>query len=86
MSGREFNEWMAYEKVTGTLGPERSDLHMAMLMSLFYNMWRGKKSQARGVKDFLPDWDKRPQTPEDQLAMIRWMNQAFGGEEHGDPG
>lgn len=81
MSGREFAEWMAYERVTGTLGPERDDIHAAMLMTLFYNMWRGKKSKVKKFADFLPEWDQKPQTPEDQFTLVRWLNKAFGGDE-----
>lgn len=83
MSGREFNEWMAYERVAGTLGPERDDLLSAMLTTLVFNLWRGKNQRARKVSDFIPEWDQRPQSADDQLAVVRWLNKAFGGDEKG---
>jgi hypothetical protein len=74
---------MAYEKVTGPLGPERGDLLHAVVMAALVNPWTKKPAKP---KDFLPVWDRgAKQTPEEMLAMLRAMTAVHSGKEtHGD--
>lgn len=80
MSSREFAEWMAYEQVTGPLGPERFDVLHAIHMAMLYNQW-ATKGKEKKPKEFLPDWDRkaREQTPEQMLGVFRMWAAATGG-------
>ena len=82
MMSKEFAEWMAYEKVTGPLGPERADVLHAVLLALIHNQWAKKPKKP---KDFLPEWDQgRAQTPEEMLAMLRAWTAMAGGATDGN--
>jgi hypothetical protein len=69
---------MAYEKVTGPLGPERGDILHAVLMALIHNQWakKGKKPV-----EFMPEWDRRPQRPEEQMHVLKTLFGGFGGDD-----
>lgn len=71
MSSRELTEWMAYEQVTGTIGPDRSDIHSGIVASTVANAMKGKKGKKFEPKDFIPQWDRKEQTWEDQLAVVK---------------
>lgn len=74
---------MAYEKVTGPLGPERMDLLMAMQTAVIANTARGKGKKAR-AEDFLPKWDQGPQKSQDwrdMLAAVKTYNRRIGGTD-----
>ncbi|MGW3627281.1 phage tail assembly protein T [Streptomyces sp. NPDC000880] len=82
-SSRELTEWMAYERISGPLGPERADLHMAILAATVSNTARGKGRKAE-PKDFLPQWDqgaKQSMNWEDMLAAVKTMNRRLGGAD-----
>jgi hypothetical protein len=56
------------------------------------NANRGKKGRKFVPRDFIPKWDRRPaQTWQEQLAIVRTLNRAFGGVDRtkggsrGDP-
>lgn len=55
MSSREVSEWMAYEKVTGPLGPERQD-HLSALSAYYIASALGVKKLR--VDKLLPKWDR----------------------------
>jgi hypothetical protein len=59
---------MAYEKLAGPLGAERDDIRHALLMALTHNLWakRSKKPD-----EFLPVWNRTPQTPEQQQRILQ---------------
>ncbi|WP_240799752.1 hypothetical protein [Streptomyces sp. A1277] len=57
-SSAELTEWMAYEKITGPLGPERMDVLLASLTATVANTARGKGQRAKGPEDFMPKWDQ----------------------------
>ncbi|WP_083390751.1 phage tail assembly protein T [Parafrankia soli] len=86
----EISAWMAYEQVTGPLGPARGDYQAAVVSATVANAMAGKKSRRRKLADFLIDWDsRRPQSWEEQLAAVRQINRAMGGRDltggtHGD--
>ena len=75
VSSAELTEWSAYEKVTGPLGQERDDLLAALVALVVANFSGSKKKHKLG--DFVPEWDRRPQTPDEQLNKIRGMHAVF---------
>lgn len=78
----ELAEWMAFERVNGPLGGERSDFQAALIASTVVNAQRTKGSPIAQVSDFLPEWDpKPPQTWEEQYDIVRALNRALGGTE-----
>ncbi|WP_181384154.1 hypothetical protein [Streptomyces sp. NWU49] len=80
----ELTEWMAYERVTGPLGPERLDLLFATLTATVANTARGKGRKA-SPRDFLLKWDqgrsKGPQDWRQMLAAVRAYNRRIGGTD-----
>lgn len=79
VSSAEFSEYLAYERVSGTFGPERGDLQAALVATVVHSLWSKKR---RSLKDFLFRWDRgRQLTPEEMLAAVRQVNAAAGGEE-----
>lgn len=81
----ELAEWMAYEQVTGPLGPERLDLLFGILTATVSNGSRGKGQRAKEPKDFIPAWDQgaRRQSADWQqmLAQVKAMNARLGGAD-----
>ncbi|GFH38919.1 hypothetical protein SCWH03_51820 [Streptomyces pacificus] len=74
---------MAYEKISGPLGPERMDGLLAMLCATVSNTARGKGRKAT-PKDFLPQWDRGPKEAMDwqsMLAAAKAMNRRLGGTD-----
>jgi len=94
-SSDELSEWMAYEHVTGPIGPERMDFLHSILAATVSNTARGKGRKAE-PKDFLPKWDqgarRQPADWQQMLAEVQTMNRRMGGinlregGDHGDPG
>ncbi|MCK9922457.1 DUF4035 domain-containing protein [Frankia sp. AgPm24] len=82
IDSREITAWAAYEQVHGPLGPVRGDYHAALIAATITNMMAGKKSGRRKLSDFLLEWDRRPQTWEDQLSQVRTINRAMGGTDN----
>ncbi|MCL5995491.1 MAG: DUF4035 domain-containing protein [Chloroflexi bacterium] len=83
MSSREFSEWMAYYNLE-PFGEERADLRMAMLASLIANVNRDPRKHSKPFepKDFMPKFgEETHQTPEEQLAFVEMLNEAFGGRD-----
>lgn len=76
----ELAEWMAYEQITGPIGGERADLHTGLIASTVANANRGK-GRAFKVADFVPTWDRPPQTWRDQLAIVTALNTQLGGSD-----
>lgn len=62
---------MAYERVAGTLGPERDDLLHAITATTIANANRGKGKAPAKVTAFMPAWDRRTQSWEEQLAIVK---------------
>lgn len=81
VDSRELAEWMAYEQVTGPLGPERADIHAGIIAAAIHNANTGKRGRKAKPRDFIPRWDRAAQTWEEQLAVIRRVNSALGGRE-----
>ena len=79
VSSAELTDWIAYEEIAGTLGPERDDILNAILCATIANANRDRKTRKATPKDFLPTWDQAPQTADQQLAMLRQLNAKHGG-------
>ncbi|MGI5443395.1 phage tail assembly protein T [Streptomyces shenzhenensis] len=76
-------EWMAYESVTGPLGPRRLDALFAMLTATVANTARGKGTKAAAPKDFMPEWDRgAKQDWRDMLSAVKAYNSQIGGTDH----
>lgn len=81
MSSQEFSEWMAYYRLE-PWGPERADLNMGVLASLYANVKRDpKRSKAFQPQDFMPVYggEERRQTVEEQVQLVHMLQEAFGG-------
>lgn len=76
---RELAEWQAYERVCGPLGGERDDVLAAIVSAVTMNA-AGPKNPAK-VDDFLPEWDRKPQTWQEQLSIVQQLNKVYGGRE-----
>lgn len=77
MPASEITEWQAYEQVTGPLGTERADLHMAILAAVVANTASRRK---RKPADFLPKWDRgHAQSWQEQLAIVKTLHRRMGG-------
>ncbi|MEX5636537.1 hypothetical protein AB1460_28890 [Parafrankia sp. FMc2] len=50
------------------------------------NMLAGKKAGRKKLNDFLLEWDRKPQTWEEQLALVRAMNRRLGGTDTTEQG
>ncbi|WP_158632379.1 DUF4035 domain-containing protein [Micromonospora sp. Llam0] len=94
MDSREISGWMAYERVTGPLGPARGDIQAAIVASTIANSNRGKRGKRYRPEDFIPEWDRPemetgPQDEHDHLRLIKQLNAQMGGRTRrrgGDPG
>ncbi|WP_436772239.1 phage tail assembly protein T [Yinghuangia sp. YIM S09857] len=74
-------EWIAYEQITGPLGPERGDVLHGIQTAAVVNALRGKKGRKARGQDFVPKWDRAPQDWESMLATVKTMNKALGGAD-----
>ena len=81
----ELAEWMAYERVSGPLGPERQDLLFGILTATVSNASRGKGQRPKEPKDFIPKWDqgakREPADWRQMLAQVKSMNARLGGAD-----
>ena len=53
---------------------QREDRRAGEVVSMLYNLKRGKDDDAIGWLDVFPEWDKRPSETEEQMmaAMQMW--------------
>lgn len=84
----ELTEWMAYEKLTGPLGPDRGDVLHGIQTAVIANTVAKRKARP---KDFIPQWDQtRSADWQDMLATARALTSRLGGTDttgggrHGD--
>ncbi len=83
MSSREFAEWIAYHQIE-PFGEERADWRAGMIAATMANIFRDAKKRRKPYKpqDFMPKVEeKKEQTWQDQLQIVRMLNAAFGGKE-----
>ncbi|WP_083828978.1 DUF4035 domain-containing protein [Parafrankia sp. EUN1f] len=81
IDSKELTAWAAYEQVNGPLGPLRGDYQAALIAATITNMLAGKKAGQKKLNDFLLEWDRRPQTWQEQLELVRAMNARLGGTD-----
>lgn len=76
ISSHELSEWAAYERVSGPLGPARSELLAGIISATVANAMGGGKATP---SDFLPTWDRQPTSAEEMFRRVQAMNSALGG-------
>lgn len=81
---------MAYEKVTGPLGPDRTDHYLALICATLANVNREKNQRPYKVGDFLTPWDgqagREAESWEQMLATVQGITSTYDeprGGEHG---
>ncbi|MGW2543418.1 phage tail assembly protein T, partial [Kitasatospora sp. NPDC001574] len=80
ISSAELTDWIAYERITGPIGPERGDVLHGILTATVHNTAAKKK---REPSDFVPKWaGKVRQSWQDMLAAVRAANAALGGTDN----
>ena len=81
VSARELRDWELYYLVE-PWGEWRADYRMAILASVDANIHRGKDSKAYEPKDFMPEFERRPEpTPAEFTLFMEQLNAAFGGQD-----
>lgn len=80
ISSKELTEWMVYYELE-PFGEEREDLRMGIICSTIANANRGKNSRAFKPQDFIPKFDKKRQTWQEQLQTVEVLNKLFKGED-----
>lgn len=83
MSSAELTRWMAYEQVTGPLGPERIDALVAIAVHQITSALGAKPPKPSKL---MPRWDRAPrrQSWQQILAVLRPL--ATGSQEADDDG
>lgn len=87
MSSAELSEWMAFERVTGSLDSRaRVDISAGIVAATVANS-AGSKRKLK-PSDFIPKWFKRKKSVEDIWRDVVALNAQMGGEviERGDSG
>lgn len=69
MSGREVQEWMAFDRIS-PIGDDRADLRSGIVASVIANCHR-TKGEPFTPQDFMPFMDKPRATPEEALGQLR---------------
>lgn len=73
---------MAYERVTGPLGPTRGDALHGIRAAVTANTVAARGRKAR-PGDFIPQWDRgQTATPESMFATVRTITALMGGTDH----
>lgn len=78
IDAEEMAHWIALDRIEPWSG-RRIDILLAQLCAIVASA-HSAKGKRPSVRDFVPDWWARPQTPEDVAAQIR---QAFGSRASG---
>lgn len=78
MSARELSEWMAYERVTGTLGAERGDATAALTA---YHIVQALGAKKVKPDQLMPKWDRKPAQDWQHMKLVaQALAKASGGE------
>lgn len=77
-TSKEMTEWAAFLQLEPH-GEDRADLRAGIVASTIANANRKKGTRAFKPSDFMPDFDKREQTLEEQKTAAEAMLLAFGG-------
>lgn len=83
LSAREFNEWLAFERVQGPWGDERADYHQAAVVQVLMNIHRDRKAhpQPFTTADAMLMFDTEDQDPDEMLQVAAEMTVAAGGRD-----
>ncbi len=80
ISSRELTEWMVYYEIE-PFGEERADLRSGIIASTIANVNRGKGGKAYKPSDFIPKFEEKRQTWQEQLRAVEILNKVFKGED-----
>jgi hypothetical protein len=81
MDSDEITEWMAYEQVTGPLGPARHDLLHGIQTAVIANTAIAKGRKAKPT-DYIPEWDRNAEPDwEQMLATAKALTSRLGGTD-----
>jgi hypothetical protein len=80
MPNRVFKEWVAFAEVE-PFGEERADMRAAIVAATIANVNRKKGKAPYKVRDFMPVFERRRQTWQEQLRVVEMLNMAFGGRD-----
>ena len=80
ISSKLFVEWMAFNAIE-PFGTEAGFLGHAITASTVANANRAKNQKAYKPNDFMPEFDKRPQTVDQMLQIAQALTIAHGGED-----
>jgi hypothetical protein len=80
MDSAELNEWMAFSLLE-PFGGDAQYIGHAITAATVANGNRGKGKKPVEVKDFLPKFRKRQQTPGEQIQFAEMMTAALGGQD-----
>ena len=75
ITASQFREWMAYMAIE-PWGEARADLRAGIVAAAVTNAHRVKGKAAK-PKDFMPKFDRKPQSPADHLKIFRGMGNAM---------
>lgn len=80
ISSRELTEWMAYYQLE-PWGEERADLRAGIIAATVANAARDPKKRRRPFRpeEFMPKFDRRRQSWQEQLQLVEIINAALGG-------
>jgi hypothetical protein len=79
MSSREISEWMAFAQVE-PFGPDAYYLGHAIVASTVANRNRAKNEKTHKVSEFMPQFDRHAQGPEEMINIAATMTMAMGGK------
>ena len=79
MDSREFGEWIAYSRLD-PFGNERGDLHVARILSMFYNAHRGKGKSESSPSDFMLDFEPPRPAGEQVLSVFQAVKSQQGND------
>lgn len=83
ISSTELSEWMAFFQLE-PWGNEVDMLGHAITASTVANTVRPKGHKAYRPQDFMPDFDKQPQTAEEMVQFATMFTAAMGGKMRTD--
>jgi hypothetical protein len=85
MDSFELTEWMALYRLE-PFGGDTPYIGHAITAATVANANRGKGKKGAKVEDFMPKFNHKAQTPEEQIQFAAMMTAALGGTIGGDNG
>jgi hypothetical protein len=76
-------EWIAYSKIE-PFDERRADLRSAIIAKTIADINRGKYKPPYKIEIFMPKYERRRQTWQEQLKIVEALNAAFGGRDERD--